>query len=71
MLRQIECVNAEKLDLLRQIQEVTEKWQQAVKENAVLNREILHLRGERGPTNGDSYSFQNMHSTVYLLLLLH
>lgn len=67
MLRQIESVNAEKLDLLRQIQEVTEKWQQAVKENAVLNREILHLRGDRGPMNGDPYSYQNTHSTVHRL----
>lgn len=44
LLRQVECITAEKADLLRQIQETTEKWQHSVAENAVLNRENLQLR---------------------------
>eukprot|EP00210_Caulerpa_lentillifera_P002717 g2597.t1 len=47
VLLQMECINAEKANLLRQIQETTEKWQQAINENAMLNREILHLQSER------------------------
>lgn len=40
----MECVTAEKAELLRQIQEITEKWQHSIAENAVLNRENLQLR---------------------------
>jgi len=42
--RQNECIAAEKAELLRQLQEITEKWQQTISDNAILNREILQLK---------------------------
>lgn len=42
--RQNECIAAEKAELLRQLQEITEKWQQTISDNAILNREILTLK---------------------------
>eukprot|EP00210_Caulerpa_lentillifera_P004857 g4637.t1 len=61
LLRQIEFINVEKVDLLRQIQEITEKWQQSIKDNALLNREILLLRSEQQPKKNTNPS-QNTNS---------
>ena len=54
--RQNECIAAEKTELLRQLQEITEKWQQTISENAILNREIVQLRTqlEESEANGNS-----------------
>jgi len=45
--RQSERMAAEKTELLRQLKDVTEKWQTSISENALLNKEIVQLRGER------------------------
>lgn len=44
LLKQLEGLTLEKADMLRQIADLTEKWQQCVAENAWLNRENIALR---------------------------
>eukprot|EP00775_Hariotina_reticulata_P003548 gene3548-3817_t len=44
LLKQVESLTLEKADMLRQIQDLTEKWQQSIAENAWLNRENIQLR---------------------------
>lgn len=42
--RQHEVVSAEKTELMRQVKETTDNWQQTISNNAILNREILQLK---------------------------
>jgi hypothetical protein len=44
LLKQVEALTLEKADMLRQVQDLTEKWQQSIAENAWLNRENIQLR---------------------------